>query len=51
MINQIIYKIRKGANLSRVKEENGRLFSDNIKAPKTITLYSKHLKDDLIQNL
>ena len=51
MINQMIYKIRKGANLSRVREENGRLFSDNIKAPKTITLYSKHLKDDLIQNL
>ena len=46
MINQMIYKIRKGANLSRVREENGRLFSDNIKAPKTLTLYSKHLKDD-----
>ena len=46
MINQIIYKIKKGANLSRVKEIDGRLFSDNIKAPKTLTLYSKHLKED-----
>lgn len=46
MINQIIYKIKKGANLSRVKEVDGKLFSDNIKAPKTLTLYSKHLIDE-----
>ena len=46
MINLIIYKIKKGANLSRVIEIDGRLFSDNIKAPKTLTLYSKHLKED-----
>ena len=30
MITQTIYKIKKGANLSRVKEVNGKLFSDNI---------------------
>ena len=47
MINQIIYKIKKGANLSRVKEIDGRFFMDNIKAPKTLTLYSKHLKEYL----
>lgn len=46
MINQTIYKIKKGANLSRVKEVNGKLFSDNIKAPKTLTLYNKHLSED-----
>ena len=46
MITQTIYKIKKGANLSRVKEVNGKLFSDNIKAPKTLTLYNKHLSED-----
>ena len=50
MINQMIYKIRKGANLSRVREENGRLFSDNIKAPKTITLYKKHLSESFMDD-
>ncbi|HCY83081.1 MAG TPA: hypothetical protein DHV22_16505 [Xanthomarina gelatinilytica] len=46
IINQTIYKIKKGANLSRVKEIDGKLFSDNIKAPKTLTLYNKHLSED-----
>ena len=50
MINQIIFKIRKGANLSRVKEIGGRLFSDNIKAPKTITLYKKHLSESFMDD-
>jgi hypothetical protein len=45
MITQFIYKIRKGANLSRTKWVGNRLFSDNIKAPKTITLYNKHLNE------
>ena len=46
MITQTIYKIKKGANLSRVKEIDGKLLSDNIKAPKTLTLYNKHLSVD-----
>jgi len=50
MINQIIFKIKKGANLSRVKEVGGRLFSDNIKAPKTITLYKKHLSESFMDD-
>ena len=43
MINQILYKIKKGANLSRVIDKDGKWYSDNIKAPKTITLRSKNL--------
>ena len=50
MINQIIFKIKKGANLSKVKEIGGRLFSDNIKAPKTITLYKKHLSESFMDD-
>ena len=50
MINQIIFKIKKGANLSRVKKIGGRLFSDNIKAPKTITLYKKHLSESFMDD-
>ena len=30
MITQTIYKIKKGANLSRVKEVNGKLFENYI---------------------
>ena len=46
MINQTIFRIKKGANLSRCKEVNGTLISDNIKAPKTLYLTKKHRDGD-----
>jgi len=45
MINQTIFRIKKGSNLSRCKEVNGTLMSNNIKAPKTLYLTKKHLVD------
>ena len=46
MINQTIFRIKKGSNLSRCKEVNGTLISDNIKAPKTLYLTKKHWVDE-----
>ena len=35
-----IYKIKKGTHLSRCKEVNGILTSDNIKAPKDLYIFN-----------
>ena len=46
MIKQVIFRVRKNANLSRCKLVNGVLTSDNIKAPRTLYLTKKHWVDE-----
>lgn len=41
-----IYKIKKGTHLSRCKEVNGILTSDNIKAPKDLYIFNTIAKEE-----